>query len=68
MDSQVRDERDSLLIARVNAWAREYDASSFNYGSRYSYWRSARWSDVITEEEFERGAVIYGNLWHYRGD
>lgn len=64
----MRTAEDKELIQRVNNWARENAVSDFNYGSRYSYWATAKHKGIISDEELERGKEMYGNLWHYRGD
>lgn len=62
------DDEWQMLVNKVNAWARINDEISYCYGSRYSYWRSALISEVITKEEFNIAEIKYGDLWHYRGD
>lgn len=53
---------------RVCAWAKDHAQNDFYYGTRYSYYKAAKLSWVIEQDEYDLAEKYYGELWTYRGD
>lgn len=68
MTPQQRREREAQILAAATPAQQASLREDRNYGTPYSFWRSAVSLGYATEAELEAAQGTYGDIWHYRGD